>query len=210
MPLIASDKGGKGFDPVPEGTYNAVCYSLVDLGTHLDEKFGNRNHKVNITWEIPSERILIEKDGQTLDLPRAISKQYTISLNEKANLRKDLQTWRGRAFTEEELGGFDIKNVLGKSCLLQVIHTKKGEKTYANVTAVIAYPKGMEALKTENPQIFYSIADDRDVIPQGVPQWLIDIILTSDEFKAFTPAEAAHPPTETGAVEDDVSDSVPF
>jgi hypothetical protein len=63
MGLVAKDKGGKGFDPVPEGTHNAVCYALIDLGTHLDEKFGNRNHKLVIIFEIPTERIEIEKDG---------------------------------------------------------------------------------------------------------------------------------------------------
>jgi hypothetical protein len=209
MGLIASDKGGKGFDPVPEGTFNAVCYQVIDLGTHLDEKFGKRSQKANITWEIPSERILIERNGQTIDLPRAISKEYTVSLNEKATLRKDLQTWRGKSFTEAELGGFDIKNVLGKSCLLQVIHTKKGDKVYANVSAVIAYPKGMEGLKPENPEIFYSIADDRDVIPQGVPQWLIDKIKTSDEYQSFVPSEMSHAPDASEATSEDNSD-VPF
>jgi hypothetical protein len=213
MGLIARDGGGKAFDPVPEGTFNAVCYSVIDLGTRLDDGGGGKwvpkkKHEIQISWEIPSERILLEKNGQTVDLPRSVHKTYTLSLHEKAVLRKELQTWRGRAFTKEELSGFDIKNLLGKSCLLQIIHSKKGDITYANVSAVIAYPKGTEPLKLENPEKFYSLEDHRDVLPEGLPQWLIDKIKTSDEYKTFIPAEMAHAPTETGAVED--NSDVPF
>lgn len=181
--------GGASFDPVAEGVYNAVCYSVVDLGHHLDPTFGKRNHSCLITWEIPSERITIEKDGVKMDLPRAISRTYTLTLGEKSNLRKDLQTWRGRVFTEQELEGFDIKNLLGKSCMLQVIHNKKGEKTYANIAAIMPLMKGMAPLAPENPLTFYSMADHQDQIPEKVPEWVRDIIKTSDEWVAFRPAE---------------------
>lgn len=208
MGLMASDKGGKGFDPVAEGVHNAVCFWVYDLGTHLDEKFGNRNHACLIGWEIPDERIDIEKDGVKLNLPRMVSKKYTLSLNEKANLRKDLQTWRGRVFTEKELEGFDIKNVLGKSCMIQVIHNKKAEKTYANIAAIMPLMKGTEPLTPENPLVFYSMTDHRDQIPEGTPDWVRDVIKTSDEWQTFKPAEEAHPPAA-----DDVpnfNDDVPF
>jgi len=208
MGLVASDKGGKGFDPVAEGVHNAVSYSVVDLGTHLDEKFRNRNHSILITWEIPSERIEIERDGVKMNLPRAISRKYTLSLNEKANLRKDLQTWRGRVFTEQELQGFDIKNVLGKSCMIQVIHNKSGEKTYANIAAIMPLMKGVAPLVPENPLVFYSMTDHRDQIPDMVPEWVRDIIKTSDEWQAFRPAEESHPPA--GNDVPDNSDEVPF
>ena len=206
MPLLASDKGGKGFDPVAEGVHNAVCYSVVDLGHHLDEKFGKRNHNILITWELPSERIEIEKDGVKHNLPRAISKKYTLSLNEKANLRKDLQTWRGRVFTEKELEGFDIKNLLGKSCMIQVIHNKKGDKTYANITAIMLLMKGVAPLTPENPLVFYSMEDHRDQIPKEVPEWVRDIIKTSDEFQLFKPVEEQ---SQTGHAVDD-NDDIPF
>jgi hypothetical protein len=205
MGLMASDRGGKGFDPVAEGVHNAVCYSVVDLGHHLDEKFGKRNHNVLITWEITGERIEIEKDGVKLNLPRAISKKYTLSLNEKANLRKDLQTWRGRVFTEQELQGFDIKNLVGKSCMIQVIHNKSGDKTYANIAAIMPLMKGVAPLTPENPLVFYSMQDHRDQIPEKVPEWVRDIIKTSDEWVAFRPVEEQ---SQVHPVDD--NDDVPF
>jgi hypothetical protein len=208
MGLVAKGGSGANFDPVAEGVHNAVCYMVLDLGTHLDEKYGKRSHSCLIGWEIPGERIIIEKDGVKRDLPRAISKKYTISLNEKANLRKDLQTWRGRVFTDAELDGFDIKNLLGKSCMIQIIHTKKGEKTYANISAIMPLMKGAAPITPENPLKFYSIEDDRDVIPADTPQWIIDIIKISDEWQEFAPLQGASS-GGTGVPEDD-NDDVPF
>lgn len=207
MGLVAKDSGGKGFDPLPEAVYNAVCFWVLDLGHHLDEKFGKRTHSVLIGWETPAERIKIEKDGVIMNLPRMISKKYTISLNEKANLRKDLQSWRGRVFTEEELKGFDIKNVLGKSCMIQVIHNKSGDKTYANIAAIMPLMKGVAPLVPENPLVFFSLQDHHDQLPEKIPDWVRDIIKTSDEWAAFKPAEESHSPTGNDVPFDD---DVPF
>jgi len=187
MGLIAKENGGGNFDPVPEGVHLATCYSIFDLGTHFDEKFGKSAHSIVICWELPQERIDVEKDGERMNLPRAISKKYTLSLNEKANLRRDLQTWRGRAFTPEELAGFDLAKVLGKSCQLQVIHTVKGEKTYSNIAAIMTLPKGSTPPPIENPQRFYSINDNGENIPDGTPEWIKEIIRASDEWGCFTP-----------------------
>lgn len=183
MGLMAKEGGGKQFDPVSEGVHAAVCYSIFDLGTQHDEKFDKDQHKVLLIWELPGERIEIEKDGATQDLPRVISRKYTLSLGDKANLRKDLETWRGRSFTKEEKEGFDLKNVLAKSCQLQVIHKTVEGKTYANISAIIPMPKGSKPLVPENPVRFYSIADDRDQIPEGTPKWIVDQIKESDEWK---------------------------
>jgi hypothetical protein len=189
MGLVAKDGGGKKIPPVPAAVYNAVCYMVMDLGTHFDKKFSKHSHSVLIGWELPTERIIIEKDGVKHDLPRAISKKYTLSLHEKAALRKDLQTWRGKMFTEEEAKGFDLNNLLGKSCMIQVIHEKNGETTYANVGAIMPIMKGVTPLVAENPLRFYSIDDNRDVIPDGTPQWIIDQIRSSEEWQAFGPTE---------------------
>jgi hypothetical protein len=185
MGLIVKENGGGGFAPVPEGVHRAICYSVYDMGTHFNEKFGKSAHSVLFVWEIPDERIDIERDGETQNLPRAISKKYTLSLNEKANLRKDLQTWRGKSFTAEELAGFDLQKVLGKSCQLQVIHNTTGEKTYANIAAILPLPKGSAPLVPENPTRFYSINDNGDKIPEGTPDWITDIIKDSDEWTSI-------------------------
>jgi hypothetical protein len=65
--------------------------------------------------------------------PFTVSKFYTASLGEKANLRADLKNWRGRDFTDEELAGFEAKNILGKPCMLSVVETESEGKTYSNI-----------------------------------------------------------------------------
>lgn len=205
MGLIAKESGGVGFAPVNEGLHQAVAYSLYDLGTHFSEKFNKHAHQVLIIWELPEERIDIEKDGITQNLPRAVSKKYTLSLSEKANLRKDLQTWRGRAFTADELKGFDTRNLLGKSCQIQVIHNTKGEKTYANITGIMPMPKGSKPLLPENPVRFYSIVDHGENIPEGTPDWISDIIKDSDEWVALhSPMTNDEPPIGEPPIDDDI------
>ena len=194
MGLIASDKGG-GFDPVPEGLHYAICTAVYDLGTQFNEKFGKSARKVLVQWELPEERIDIEKDGEKLNLPRAISKQYTLSLHEKAQLRKDLESWRGKAFTEKELEGFDVMVLAGISCMVQIIHKKKDAKTYANIATVTPVPRGLPKKSPENPVRTFSMEDDAE-FPQGMPEWIQEIIKGSEEFemKDYYPPDEPPPP----------------
>lgn len=187
MGLIATESGGSNFEPVSEGLHQAIAYSVYDLGTHFNEKFSKSSHQILIMWELPGERIDIEKNGETLNLPRAISKKYTLSLGEKANLRKDLQTWRGKAFTADELKGFDLHRLLGVPCQIQIIHNKKDDKVYANITAIMPMPKGSSPIKPENPLRFYSIVDHGQSIPDGTPEWVMEIIKDSDEWATLKP-----------------------
>ena len=103
MGLMAKDKGGGDFTPIPEDLHLAVCYGIWDLGTQFSEKWEKSIHKVVIVWEIPGCRGEFERDGHIKDLPRAISKRFTLSLHKKSDLRKDLESWRGKKFTDEEL-----------------------------------------------------------------------------------------------------------
>jgi hypothetical protein len=73
--------------------------------------------------------------------PFGIFKNYTLSWSEKANLRLDLQSWRGKPFTQEEMRKFDLKNVLGAWCMLNVIERQGTDgNMYANVNGVTPVP----------------------------------------------------------------------
>lgn len=222
MSLIAKDtSNGTDFQPVAAGMHQAVCYAIIDIGTQ--PKFGNfpSRRKVMFLWELPSERIEFEKDGKKLNLPRAISEKFTLSLASKGNLRPMLESWRGRQFTAQELEGFDMANVIGANCFLNVVHANgKGEKAnrvYANVAAVNPLPKGTNKLKPENPTLVFSMDDFKGpvTIPVAVPEWITALIIQSDEYQQKQRADSgpAHNPTDDemanlGDVEDD--SSVPF
>src|SRR4051812_4472100 len=123
MGRYAQDNGGGDFQSAPVGTHIARCIRLIDLGTQQGEWMGKPTHKnqVLVMWELPNEMMQTE-DG---DKPFIVSKFYTNSLGEKANLRKDLTTWRGRDFTDDELNKFDLQTILGAACMLSVV--PKGE-----------------------------------------------------------------------------------
>lgn len=178
MGLTAKKPEGSDFPILSEGVKIAVCFGLFDIGTQFSEKWKKDTRQVIIVWEIPEERITINDE----DLPRAVSNKYTNSLHEKAQLRKHLEAWRGRAFTAMELEGFDMKNILGKACQLQIIHNKKDDKVYANISAIMALPRGMTPPEAENPLKFFSFEDSSD-IPENTPKWIADLIKQSKEYK---------------------------
>jgi len=174
MSIKLTSGGGKDFDPVPSGVHQGVCYGVVDLGTHMSK---NRTHKPSrklvILFELPHER---QDFGKGKEEPRAISANYTQSLNEKAILRKDLQTWRGRPFTEEELKGFDPKVLIGVNAQLNIIHKQEGDKVYANISGIMPLSKGQPKVAQENPPLYFSLDDQSDLtnitFPENGPEWL--------------------------------------
>ena len=129
MVYVPKNEGGD-FQNVPAGTHPAICYRVIDLGTQEISWQGQvkHQHKILVSWEIADPEVRME-DGR----PFSIGNRYTWSMNEKSRLRADLESWRGQAFTEIDLsegpGGFEIENILGKPCLLSVVHTTKGDKT---------------------------------------------------------------------------------
>ena len=118
----------------------------------------------------------------------AINFTYTLSLGERATLRKHLEAWRGKKFTSTELEGFDIFSVLGANAQIQVTHSQSvdGSRTYANIGAIMAIPRTMASLKPENPAVVFSLADCSagDPLPDA-PEWITDIIKESNEWKAL-------------------------
>jgi len=212
MGLTAKRTGGKMFDPLSQGLHHAICYAVYDLGTQYQERFDKHIRKVLIAWEIPGERSDIEKDGREVSLPRAISKQYTNSLHEKAQLRKDLESWRGKAFTEIELEGFDLTKLLGANCMIQVIHKKKDDKVYANVANIVSLPKGVDKRNPENELKYFSFEEEGANIPEATPEWIATIIKASTEWGYLTgerPLPEEAPPVDDGIGPVDDSD-IPF
>ncbi len=200
MAIMAKESGGGDYTLVPEGTHLAVCNMVVALGLQ-ETNYGHKD-QVYIRWELPEERIQWERDGESREGPMTIHQFYTVSLSDKANLRRDLQSWRGKAFTKEELDGFDVGNVLGSCCQITVTHNVTPTKTYANVSGVAGWPKGMPKPKAENELLLY---DDDNNTYDLLPEWLqkkVDTQLPSHEDVTREPG--------SGETEIDLDDEIPF
>lgn len=189
MSLTVNGSSASSIEPIPEGTHLAVCSMLIDLGMQYSEQYKNSSRKVLIGWEIPEETIELD-DGPH---PRTISKRYTASLNERSNLRADLAAWRGRDFSPEELAAFDLRNIVGKSCLINIIHSTKEGKTYANIGSVMALPKGMAKGKLSEPPTVFDLDTDPLELVDNFPKWISEIVKKSSTYqeRLAPPAAAA-------------------
>lgn len=194
------------FKRVPAGSHIAVCNLIADCGMQPGSAlYPNPKRKLYVRFEIPTERVEYEKDGQTVEGPMTLGSFYTASMNEKATLRKHLESWRGRSFTDEEAAQFDVSAILGKACMLSVVHSESGGKTYANIASIGAVPKGVPIPKSENPLLYYdkhSPAGDLDKLPK----WLQDKI-NGQIAGVVTTQEPEPMPKDAGAFEDD---DIPF
>ena len=142
MSFYVEDKGGS-FESTPPGMHLARCYRIIDTGTQKSEYLGQVKYlrKVMLGWEIHGQddagNPLRMKDGR----PFAMFKNYTLSWAEKANLRADLQSWRGKPFSQEEMRRFDLKTILGAWCMLNVIEKQGTDgKMYVNVNGITPVP----------------------------------------------------------------------
>lgn len=153
------NSGGGNFEPPPAGTHRAICYRVIDLGTQQSEYQGQIKHqrKIMLSWELVDERM--PASGDYPERPFTIHQRYTFSSHEKAVLRQHLESWRGVPFKESDFGpgGFDIVNVIGKGCLLTIVHEPKQGKTYANLKGVAKLPKAMTTGTPENATVYLSL-----------------------------------------------------
>lgn len=147
---------------VADGLYESVCIGVWDVGTQMTKgKFAGLVHQCVFLWELPG--------GLT------VSKKYTASLSDKANLRKDLQAWRGRRFTDEELRGFSLRGVVGARCQLQVTNNDDG---WPQISAIVSSRDN--SWEAHNPLLFFELGDQ---IPEGTPNWIVAMIQNCEEMK---------------------------
>lgn len=173
---------GKAYELAPAGNHLGVCWQVVDLGTQTTSYEGTEKlvRKVMIGWELPEETM---GDGK----PFVVSKRYTFSVHEKATFRKHLESWRGKKFTEEDFGeeGFDIRNLIGKACFVNVVHSQGTDRVYANIESIAPLPKGMTAPKPVNNPLYFTLEPDnfQPTVYGILPEWLQSVIQQSPEFK---------------------------
>jgi hypothetical protein len=161
MPLNLPDK--TDFELTPAGSHVALCYRIIDLGTQLVEFKGEskKQHKIMIGWELPNE---LMTTGDNAGKPFSIHKRYTFSSSDKSNLKKDLESWRGLPFSKEDYGKFDIFVLIGKPCMLGIVHAESNGKTYSNITSIMRLPKGMTAPAMVNSPLSFNLTEfDQDV-----------------------------------------------
>jgi hypothetical protein len=181
---IPETGGGNDFEPLSSGLHYGRCYAIVDAGVQKEHYNGEtkEQHKVAFGFEFPDEMLTYTRDGQEVTAPKILWATYTLSLHEKARLRKFIENWVGKPFTEESVKTFDLEKLLGRPgqfsiaqyndkkgklrakinndvvipCTADQVARAKGEKTH---NAILLY-------KTEEPQVNYT----------KLPKWLKEMV----------------------------------
>ena len=205
MIVKGSNSEKREFQIAPVGSHLARLYRIIDLGTQKSEYMGQVKmlRKVKFFWELHGDELKI--DGK----PLIQTRNYTLSLGEKASLRKDLESWRGKSFTDDELRGFDLNNLLDKWCMVTVQHRTAGNgNTYADAVAVTPVPSIV--LKAGlpqgiNPCLMFDLQKFDQKTFDELSQGLKDQIMQSAEYRnAHTPKSDVNALLQDAALEDDI------
>ena len=213
MGIVMKDEGGS-FTPCPPGNHIGVCYSIIDLGTQHQAAYvyegapvaESDKPQIIVMWEVPGEQV--EVDGEMK--PAVVSGFFNKFFSERAKLRQWLEAWRGRPFSEEELMGFDLSNVLGKGCMINVTHTPAGK---AKITGIAAMPKGIPAPQATNPIIDFNLQDYDQAVFDSISEGIQNIIKKSPEWQAINQPAQGFRTADTGdnnTPPDFADDDIPF
>ena len=176
--MAKGSEKSSSFPSVSVGVHKARCIKVIDLGTQKNEYEGNITWKrqVLVIWETP------DQTNETSE-PLTISKFYTLSLHEKSNLGIDLTSWRGRAFSETEKKGFDIANLIGQSCTLNVIQGNKNNK----IGSVMPLLKDKIAEQYHTSVIFdlKDFQNGKKEVFNQLPEGIRNMILRSRELEGL-------------------------
>jgi len=202
LTLPVGSNGGGDFKRAPAGSHIAVCNMVVDCGIQPgSQAFPSPKRKLYVRFEIPAERVEYEKDGKPTEGPLTIGSFYTASMNEKATLRKHLEGWRGKKFSDDEAAAFDVSALLGKACMLSVVESESGGKTYSNIAGIGSMPKGVPSPAAENPLLYFD-GESSHADLDSLPKWLREKVEAQ-----LTPGKPGA--SESHASNDDGSD-IPF
>lgn len=203
-------KASVDFEVVPAGNHIAICNAIVDMGMQPGHgQYPAPKHEVYIRFELPTERVKYQKDGKEIEGPMSAGRMFTASMSEKANLRKFIESWFGKKFTSDDAAAdFDPSLLIGRKCLLNITHTEKGQKVYANIANATPIPKGMPAdYEQTNTSLFYDLDEPNQAVYEKLPEWLRKKIDERIISEAQTDKEYQVSASRSA---DDFDDDIPF
>jgi len=168
----------------PAGLQPAVCTGIIDLGTQKVTFQGQekQQRKIRILFELLDEK---QADGR----PFTISKKYTLSMSDRANLKADLEGWRGRPFTPDDFDKFDMRNLITVACTLNIVKRAGAEpgREITFVENVMTRMKGRNLKETPVSETTYFSLDEFDATAFGkLHEKTQEMIKTTPEYLHVT------------------------
>lgn len=191
------------FTLAPAGTHVARVYRFMNLGTRIQQFKGvDKQYPdtlVTFTLELPNEMNEFEyedketKETKKVSKPFVISREFTLSMGKKSNLRPFVEGIIGTTLTDEEAGAFDIETLVGMTCQATITHQQSKsdpDRKYANLTSVAPLMKGIEVPAQINDTQIQDVKTMTSEEIEELPDFIKNKIKVSDEYKArFDPAE---------------------
>lgn len=179
----------------PAGNNAGICVAVIDLGTHDPGSFQGEKRdpvrQVVIVWELPGATIAGTKNTR-----HHIAERYTLSFHEKAKLRKTLESWRGAKYGAGQQ--IDLQKLLGRPCLLNIMHQPSGERVYAKLKDVTSLPQGMQVAPPSHTPFAWYIGGgqplpEADWLPWVYGSKVADLIASSPEWQALAGRQSPSP-----------------
>lgn len=185
MPLYAKDEKKK-YELIEPGLHQAVCYAIYDLGMQKQEYKGETfsQHKIMVCFETKTEN--------SKGFRYTLFKKYTLSLNDRSTLCKDLVSLRGKPFTEMEKKGFDVLKLIGVNCQLNIIHNNG----YANIGSILPLNKEIERITAKSSK--------------EMPKWIADKYFSGNQLDQEITPEPTKEEMAEEVSDEVVEDDIPF
>jgi hypothetical protein len=168
----------------PIGNHIARCYQVIDLGTQdSTNPAWNASHKLRFSWELCEE---MQDFGKGKKEPYSVSMTVNFFFGRNSNFTKVLEGWHGGPFTDKEQEEFDLRKLVGKACMLNVVHQTSGDRDYANVASVSPVPT--KWLNRVPPMVNQGVFFEVEMGPQSrefllLPDFLQKLISQCHEWK---------------------------
>jgi hypothetical protein len=160
-----------------------------------------------IGFELINE-MMEARDGKPA-MPFVVNSRYTLSGFANSQLRKAMEGWRAKAYTDDEFAAVDFTKVVGVPAMLSLSESK--DEKYTNITAISKLPTGTPVKPLVNPkQVLILTPEEFDkAVFESLSDGLKKVIEASPEYQAIKSGR----PLDKALNElhgDDLNDEIPF
>lgn len=214
---------------IKPGKHLAILYSVVDLWTHQQTNVhGTKDvRKVQLSRELPN--VMHEFKPGDGEKPATVRRKYTLSMYKKAELRALVDNILWVELKDIQAKDFDLSNLLGVMCQLQLVHDSYEGNNYVKPTNYISLSDEEKEsyvskwVQQFNTSVLFSMDEYDQVVFDSLPQFIKDVIIESPEYNEIKNSvdrteeelvdeleDAAHNATESDPVKKEVSEDLPF
>ncbi len=115
--------------------------------------------------------------------PRVLGRTLNFTRSKNGGLRKFVQSWLGKTFTDDEFNELDTNDLVGTPAQLSVVLNESGD--YANIDTIMQLPRGMAAPAPVSALVRYDMEPWDDVAFAALPDWAQEQVKKSTQYQKF-------------------------